>query len=113
MVMHNGVVKREGMIAEEQDPLIRSLAEARDRCCEEMGLAPMEDIRDISKASGCHRCPCRVECDRLFADAPGNVVHNLSLTEYRKLSQKFYLLQQKRNRMLERRGITLPSHEPA
>jgi hypothetical protein len=95
-------LEREGVRQEEAgDPLVEALGKERDQCCEEMGIPP-SDI--IELASGCDRCPVERKCKQLWGIVVNSITHNLSLAEYRRLSQKFYMLKQERNRILEKRS---------
>lgn len=87
--------QREGVMAEIQDPLVLNLGKERDRCCDELGV------------DGCSQCAVRVKCLRLWQEICSDiaVIHNLSLTEYRQLSQKFYMLRQERNQILRKREL--------
>lgn len=103
--------QREGMLLGEQDPLYLALAEARDRCCDEVGY---EDNDGDFISPRKPRCPVRDKCRRLWHAVEDSNTHNLSMTGYRQLSQKFYTLKLERDRLLVKRGeAPLSAHKPA
>jgi hypothetical protein len=79
-----------------QDILMLKLSKALIKCCDELGNL------------GCDGCPVRAKCRCLWQRVENSVTHNLDLTEYRRLSQKFYILRQERNQILEKRGRKAP-----
>jgi hypothetical protein len=109
-------LEREGLKQEEvSDPLVAELGKERDRCCDELPIPPGSDMFNLP--SGCQRCPVKRECCRLWQVVENSFDHNLSLTEYRRFRQKFYMLKQKRDAALiylaKRGGASLSPHKPA
>jgi len=87
-------LQREGVLPNIDDPLVLELTKAWVKCCDELGVL------------GCEICPVRRKCQRLAVEIADIVNHNLSLTEYRRLNQKFFLLKQERDQLLP------PPHKP-
>lgn len=81
-------LKREGILPSTDDPLVLELVKSWDKCSEELGVL------------GCGICPVSKKCQRLAAEVADITDHNLSLTEYRQYSQKFYALKQERDHLL-------------
>jgi len=81
-------LQREGVLPNIDDPLVLELAKAWDKCSEKFG------------ALSCDSCPVREKCQRLWSEIVDTTTHVLNLTEYRKFNQKFYLLEQERDRLL-------------
>ena len=77
------------------DPLVIKLCESRDQCCDELG------------DGGCGQCPVNRKCLRLWRSVEKAIDHDLSLREYRCLSQQFYALRLERNRSPAKKGDTI------
>ena len=87
--------QREGAVIEKDDtddPLMLALYREADKCFDELGV------------TGCDRCPVRTKCYRLWRTIENFGTYSLNLTEYRRFSQKFYILRQERNQILEQRA---------
>lgn len=84
--------KREGVLTSSiQDPLLQKLSEELDRCCSELGVL------------GCEQCPgtVRSKCFQLWLERSSNSKNlTLTLTDYRRFSQKFNRLKQERDQLL-------------
>jgi hypothetical protein len=85
-------LKREGVRQEDTGaPLLQAIAGRLDQCSDDLGIF------------GCLLCPVQNKCYSLWREVvSASIAHFLKAREFKQYSQRFYLLKEERNRIIER-----------